>query len=1247
MKWKYLLLCLYFIEAMFFFMSATNAFAAPIDLADEPLGAESQVPPNIWMTVDDSSSMTWTYAPDNIESIKKACWASTNAIGACPESGDVLFREGNPPMLAAAFNGLAYDPLVDYLPPSTGVGSRMANITDWTKVQWSGAWKGRPGPYNLKTASYSYSATKYQLLQQRYMAGVDVAIWNLFTKYGSSYRIGPHYYKTNIMWCRTTRSRGDAAPTSCRDDRDDNYQYPYYSENPMKINGSGQIESVGGSIDNTVSPAFELVVLDYVNDRVNGSTGKIKHRYYDENTGAMAVKERTAKEELQNYANWLAYYSSRLVATKTAASHAFADIDIEGDTVIPRVALSSINRMAGTPGSSGAMTTLNMDDFGKTSHRDSFFKRLLDFTYTGGGTPLQGAMIKVGETFRDASGPIVHACQRNYHILFTDGLWNQSAYGTTPAVGNVDGGNVPAALNGISVYGETLASGTLWPDPVRDYKGVGGTLSDIALKYWMTDLRADMANKVIVTNKDPATWQHLNFIGMGFGVRGTLPSKNQQDTIEKIKNRTLEWPKPTPEKAETVDDLWHASINGLGRYVAASSPEEFRSGLRSILAEILNLGGARSGIGFTHPDLTGNTQSTYTATFTPGWNGDVIRKRIDDKGNETSTGDRAAEKLEALLTPDAIHPEPWKTRRKIFTRAAADSLEIPFTFEALSAHLGLINHLGNTEAQQKKVIAYLRGDQSGEGDTLGKFRIRGEGPLGDIVNARPVVVITPYCQRVSEDGADNTVECNYEEETNPGYRAFYDDHENRATMIYVAANDGMVHAFDERLNEKWAYMPMALFRPKEEAGIVNLTFQEADINNPFRHYSYVDATPRTMDAFINGAWRTVLVGGLGKGGTSYYALDVTDAGGVSDEANGATQKGMWEFTDPNMGYSYGRPIITKTRAWDKRWVAVLPSGYNNGSGNGQPKNGDGKGHLFFVDLADGKLLYTMDTGMEGSPDNPIGMAYIGGYVETYKNQETTAVYGGDQRGGLWRFNLESDNPHDWYVTKMAELKDSTGNQQWVTTEPWPQLDKEGNRWAIVGTGGFRNNDDLTSTTRHTLYAFRDGGRERADTFTDKTRDDLTAINGISQDAPDLSGESGWYEDMAAGYHINISPVGGFNMAIYAANKYVGGLPTGGYLADLCDSAVFDGRAFARMLNTGESKIMENNTLKDYVGFSKGIADIALTKRINEDGDEKITISVSSPDGSGLDSLSPSIDISIPPPGSAGNVGRINIRYIGE
>src|SRR5690606_4593586 len=80
-------------------------------------------------------------------------------------------------------------------------------------------------------------------------------------------------------------------------------------------------------------------------------------------------------------------------------------------------------------------------------------------------------------------------------------------------------------------------------------------------------------------------------------------------------------------------------------------------------------------------------------------------------------------------------------------------------------------------------------------------------------------------------------------------------------------------------------------------------------------------------------WRTVLVGGLGRGGQGIYALDVTDPSSFS-EAN-AAQIVLWEFDDEDdadLGYTYGSPSIAKMH--NGKWVAVFGNGYNNSEADG-------------------------------------------------------------------------------------------------------------------------------------------------------------------------------------------------------------------------------------------------------------------------------------------------------------------------
>ena len=80
---------------------------------------------------------------------------------------------------------------------------------------------------------------------------------------------------------------------------------------------------------------------------------------------------------------------------------------------------------------------------------------------------------------------------------------------------------------------------------------------------------------------------------------------------------------------------------------------------------------------------------------------------------------------------------------------------------------------------------------------------------------------------------------------------------------------------------------------------------------------------------------------------------------------------MWEFNDPDLGYSFGKPLVTKTNAFGKKWLVVVSSGYNNPSGEGK---------LWFLDAKDGTVLKVLSTGV-GSAGTPSGLAQFSAYTQ--------------------------------------------------------------------------------------------------------------------------------------------------------------------------------------------------------------------------------------------------------------------------
>jgi len=286
------------------------------------------------------------------------------------------------------------------------------------------------------------------------------------------------------------------------------------------------------------------------------------------------------------------------------------------------------------------------------------------------------------------------------------------------------------------------------------------------------------------------------------------------------------------------------------------------------------------------------------------------------------------------------------------------------------------------------------------GQDIAGMRTRPNTILGDIVNSDPLVVGVPnFRYELLPAGT-------------PGKATYITYRQNVSTrprMLFVGANDGMLHAFDAATGaEKFAYVPAGVF--------ANL----AELTKPgYIHKYYVDGSLAAGDAFVpytdhNGAsqsanWRTIVVGSLGAGGRSIYALDVTDPDNFSHH------NVLWEFTHPDLGYTFGQPQIVRLQ--NGVWAAVFGNGYSKREVAADP---DFTAQLFIVDLVTGNLIKKIDTGV-GSSGTTLLNQYVGLSTPALlsDSQRTiTAAYAGDLQGNLWKFDLsgnapETDNHSGW------------------------------------------------------------------------------------------------------------------------------------------------------------------------------------------------------------------------------------------
>lgn len=568
--------------------------------------------------------------------------------------------------------------------------------------------------------------------------------------------------------------------------------------------------------------------------------------------------------------------------------------------------------------------------------------------------------------------------------------------------------------------------------------------------------------------------------------------------------------------------------------------------------------------------------TSYSASYgSEHWSGSI-------KAATLSFGSNGAELTDIWSTDTAMAVQlaasGWDTGRRVVTwnkDHASGARGVPFRLSSLSASMRSAldtSYVANDDSAD--YLNYLRGDKANEvGTSTGKhvYRTR-SGPLGDVVNSKLVLSSAPSMR--------------YSEVYNKGYAAFKTTYASRTPLVLFGANDGMLHALNAKTTgasagqEVFAYIPSQTYYGPEGNSVVHAnTNGLAAIGNPaYEHRYYVDATPQVFDVdfakthasgLSDPVWRTVVVGGLGKGGKGFYALDITDPSAMSNETD-AAGKVLWEISNAtegfeNLGYSFGVPVMVKTSKYG--WTLILTSGYNNA---------DGQGYLFLVNPRTGELLETIGTG-QAAP----GMAQASAFIKNYMDGIADAVYVGDLNGKLWRFDLTKTAGSYDAPTILFRAVSPDGGAQPITSAPIAEIHPSTrDRMVLFGTGKLLDGQDVSLTQRQSFYAVRDGNNTAfaAAPTEALVRGNLTQVASLTTSVNIPKTSRGWYHDLArdngVAWRITITPSAADGIALFTATLTSG---------DACSPAGL-GRAYAVDYASGESVLASKTNPSDTVAY---------------------------------------------------------------
>lgn len=257
------------------------------------------------------------------------------------------------------------------------------------------------------------------------------------------------------------------------------------------------------------------------------------------------------------------------------------------------------------------------------------------------------------------------------------------------------------------------------------------------------------------------------------------------------------------------------------------------------------------------------------------------------------------------------------------------------------------------------------------------------------------------------------------------------DKDNPDIRIVIGTNAGVLHMFKDNdkantVEESWAFMPNEFFdliQPLRDnaSGGSKLYGIDGKIT------AFLD--DKGGDGTIGGSDRAWLFFGLRRGGTTYYAIDVSDK---------TTPELMWKIDSSTAGFeelgqSWSQPKIMYTKLNSSgdtaRPTLVFGGGYDTNKDVTTPGTADSAGRaIYMVDAETGDLVWSLapsggKTTYLGTDSIPASI----GFLDSNSDGLADRLYAGDTGGNVWRIDMPSDKVADVSVFKLAELGGTTND----------------------------------------------------------------------------------------------------------------------------------------------------------------------------------------------------------------------------
>ena len=836
---------------------------------------------------------------------------------------------------------------------------------------------------------------------------------------------------------------------------------------------------------------------------------------------------------------------------------------------------------------------------------------------TSGGTPSTPAIKEGMAWFRNSDhSPIENWCEPNYMVFLTDGEPNRNEGDTSyesvdcdtnePNIAAIDWDNTDGSKDGARCSA-TIAE---WGYKHRPKSGETWTYGD----------------------NDPAKKLFRNVITHTIGFytnAGTEDARIAKETyLRGIADKSLD--EDPAHAGYSFDNNYGADLPGYdendpytgGQFIRADSADS----LLAALTAFVDLANQKVEYTYTAPSIPFNADHAtvsgdemYIPIFKPGatefWEGNLKKYKV--QYNEST---------------DNVD---------ILAKSNVSAIDTAFRFQSTTDYW---NDTGSTDGAdpllgganskmvpERKLYTYLEGNDTDLTEPVNR------------VHPNNVLITKELMNIAKEKGRNNRLNwANWLK--NDGVTPRSGDnaprmgaplHSKPVTVRYSGANDlvllntteGILHAFDgETGSEVWAFMPDELLKTiKKAKKNVDKDLPMYGLDGPMTLYSigtvYQDNDNDGFpDQDTNGnpivitPGKTFVVVGMRRGGSNYYALDITDrdAPKFAWEIIGGTGSG--DYGD--LGQTWSKPIFTKVEldGNNAQEVLIFGGGYDPAQDDATSQVNDTYGNaIYIVNANTGALLSKINTVEQGNMGNGIAADVL--TVDINANGITDRLYAADVGGRLIRVDIpdkalaQTTSSSSIRATVIANVggpggDGDTGFQRFFNTPEVAYYKRGGTQYLALLIASGKRPDPVDTSVTDRFYMIKDPNVWAAPVTYPVviTEDDLynSSANLIQEGSDaqiatataELSAAQGWYINLASG-EKGFSEAKVYDFAVlFTTYKGTREVP------DVCTATSVDGESFLYILDMRHG------------GARFGVADGKFQKSDNLDkNDRKISLEI--------------------------------------